>query len=56
MRKGCRWHLSRTWGHANEVWEREVDDLRVDVEDLVEERKGERICEQREMHKRGRRG
>ena len=54
MRKGCRWHLSRTWGHANEVWEREVDDLRVDVEDLVEERKGERICERREMRKRGR--
>jgi hypothetical protein len=55
MRKGCRWHLARTWGHTNEVWEHEVDDLQVDIEDLVKERKGERICEQREMHKRGQR-
>jgi hypothetical protein len=56
MRNGCRGHLARTWGHANEVWEREVDDLRVGVEDLVEERRGERICERRETRKRGRRG
>jgi len=31
-------------GQADEVWEREVDDLRAGVEDLIEERKGERIC------------
>ena len=50
------WAPRTDLGHANEGWEREVDDLRVDVEDLVEERKGERICERREIRKRGRRG
>jgi hypothetical protein len=28
-------------GQANKVWEREVDDLRVGVKDLIEECKGE---------------
>ena len=56
MENGRRELFTCAWRHADEVWEGEVDDLRVGCEELVEERKGESVRKQREARKgKGRR-
>ncbi|KAI0288996.1 hypothetical protein BC826DRAFT_1034577 [Russula brevipes] len=49
---GCRWHLAGVGGHADEVGQREMRDVRVRGEEAVEERIGERVREQGEAHER----
>jgi len=54
MENGRRGHFTCAWRYADEVREGEVDDLRAGRE-LVEGRKGDRICRQHEGRKGKRR-
>ena len=46
-------HLACAWGHADEIWEGEVDDLWALCEEAIEERKGEGVRLQGEPCERG---
>jgi len=55
MGNGRRGHFTCAWRYADEIREGEVGDPRAGREELVEERKGERVRKRREARKGKRR-